>query len=133
MQKRCTECRKWFCPAWSAKTTQRVCGAACRNKRRRKLARARRRQAIDRYRVEERERQREHRRQRGQRTSAASAPRAVGPRRHEPASRGKYLKVREKVLDFWDELQRASRATLERALPGILARSLAPTGTETGA
>jgi hypothetical protein len=43
MPRRCSECRKTISPAPSASATQRVCSAACRAVRDRKLARARRR------------------------------------------------------------------------------------------
>ena len=57
-RQRCTECRKWFHPAASARQTQRVCCERCRKKRDRVLAGARRGRELERYREEERERQR---------------------------------------------------------------------------
>jgi hypothetical protein len=55
---RCSECRKTFTPAASARLTQRVCSVACRNVRDRRQARVRRGQDIEGAREDERERQR---------------------------------------------------------------------------
>jgi hypothetical protein len=68
------------------------------------------------YRVEERIRQAESRAKRRVESGA-------GPPCHAPASLANYVEVRKEVLELWDELQEASRTSLERALPRILRRT----------
>lgn len=73
VRRRCMVCRKWFLPAASARKTQLVCCEECRRKRDRVLARARRLEALDRYRAEECERQRKCRRARRERLGVVPA------------------------------------------------------------
>lgn len=115
---RCTECRRWFEPAASAAKLQRVCGAACRKARQRKLARARRAEALDAYREDEAFRQRKSR-----------EARKAGAGCHAPPSAPKYADIKRKVLDSWDKATAASRASLERRLPGIVRAILRADGT----
>jgi len=115
--RRCAECRKTFTPAPSARTTQRVCGHGCRAARDRRLARARRRRALEDARADERERQRAHR----ERAAAAGC--------HAPPSAGKLAYSREEVGRFVDRAFALSRATLIRDLRGILLRIAPATGS----
>jgi hypothetical protein len=143
-RRRCTECRQWFEAAPSARGTQKVCSAACRAKRQRKLARRRRRAHVQQARVEERERQRDSRAkrraapERAQDSAASAASLAVpepgrdgpaAPAGHAPAMRAKSPDTLGKVLDFWDNEMARSRATLERRIAAILRRSAPETGT----
>ena len=116
--KRCTECRARFVPARSAEKTQKVCSLKCRQRRRRRLARKRRAQRIQDYRVDERVRQQRHR-ERRRSTEAAST--ATGPPPcHAPASACNSADFAAKVLESWDRAVAMSRASLERRMPGIL-------------
>lgn len=126
-RQRCTECREWFTPAVSAVATQRACSDACRCRRRRKLARGRRRLAVEQHRVDERLRQRALRERRAA-AGAGSASSAETPC-HAPPSGRNTTEVHKELMILWDELQDASRATLTRALPGILRRSGSRAGT----
>lgn len=127
MTRRCSECRKRFVPAATAETTQCVCGAECRKRRRARLARRRRRADPEGFRVDERERQRARR----QRQRAEGAP-DWWPCRgspeplavdcsgsgqevcHELASARKRRNLQQEVLDIVDRSLRVSRATFER-------------------
>src|SRR3954468_11484188 len=109
--KRCTECRGWFRPVASAGTRQCVCGAQCREARRRKLARRRRRRAPGRFRSEERVRQQERR----ARHSEGGC--------HAPPSGAKPPDPFKEIHEIVDSALELSRATLQRRLPAILARS----------
>jgi hypothetical protein len=149
-RKRCTECRQWYEAASSARDTQKVCGAACRQKRRRGMARQRRWAQLPQAREEERERQRSFRAaHRAQTASAAATPtrtstemslagaspsQAVrdGPGeapRHAPPSSANGLEILGKVLECWDREMARSRATLQRRIAGILRRSPVAAGT----
>lgn len=116
--------------------TQRVCGdPACRRRRRAKLARRRRRQDADDYRIDERERQRKHR-EAVRDALAAAAPiapivEADSSRRHAPPSTPNQRELRREMLDAWDDAMAASRATLQRYLAVILARSARSSETAT--
>lgn len=137
-RRRCTECRLWFKPAPSAAKTQHVCGPSCRARRRRKLAQARRRRELACFRVDNRERQQVRRKLRRESAAAATCTEAVAsaappseptaPRMapgagcHAPASAAKGSELQREVLTMWDELQAMSRASLVRALPGIMRR-----------
>lgn len=117
-RRRCTACRRYYEPAASAASTQRVCGPACRKARRRKLARARRSKALDDFRADERDRQqkcRDKRKEAGGHHALASTP--------------KYADIKSKVLDSWDRATAASRASLERRLPSIVRAILRSDGT----
>lgn len=70
---RCSECRKTFTPAASARLTQRVCSASCRNVRDRRQARVRRGQDLEGAREDERERQRASRARRRESVGHAGA------------------------------------------------------------
>ena len=121
MSHRCTECRRTFVPAASAKTTppgsetpaakttQRVCGAACRAARDRKLARARRRRDVEAYRADEQARQQAFRERRAAGHAGASAPKSE-------ISQDEVAVIVARVLE-------ASRATLVREMRLILVRS----------
>jgi hypothetical protein len=126
-RQRCTEYREWFTPAVSAAATQRACSEACRGRRRRKLARARRRLAVDHHRVDERLRQQALRERRA--AAEAGSPSCAEEHCHAPPSDRNTTEVHKELLFLWDELQQASRATLTRALPGILRRSGPRSGT----
>jgi hypothetical protein len=99
----------WGCKV--AKTQQRVCGAQCREARRRKLARRRRRRAPGRFRSEERVRQQERR----------ARPSEGGC--HAPRSSAKPWDPLMEIHEIVDSALELSRATLQRRLPVILARS----------
>src|SRR5438477_5026052 len=101
-QSRCTECRKWFAPRVTAAKHQRVCGAACRRRRRGKLARQRRGDDLEGQRADERQRQKKHR----------EAAKRDGC--HEPPSGGKYAEVLLKLEQIVDGAARRSRATFRR-------------------
>lgn len=111
MRRRCSECRCRFTPSPRAQTTQKVCGAACRAARDRKLARARRRLEIDDYRADECVRQEASR---GRRARARAAE--VGEVGHAPASASKSSELPEEIIRFVDRAVEASRATLLRVL-----------------
>lgn len=84
----------------------------------RELARGRRAKAVHDYRIDERLRQqkcREKRKEAGGRHALPSAP--------------KYADIKRKVLDSWDRATAASRASLERRLPGIVRAILRSDGT----
>ena len=107
--RRCTECRKTFAPARSALITQRVCNKACRARRDRKLARARRRCDLDDARIDERDRQRARREQ-------------LADTCHAPPSARKCPLSPKEVRQFVDRALARSRATLVHDLQGILRR-----------
>src|SRR5436190_1272203 len=113
--RRCSECRKTFRPAPSARKTQRVCEAGCRSKRDRRLAQARRRRELAEARAEERARQQACR----ERRSKAGC--------HAAASAPKRSLTQQEVEQFVDRALELSRATLVREVRGIL-RRLAPIG-----
>jgi AraC-like DNA-binding protein len=126
---RCAQCRKRFVPHPAAREKQRVCGPACRALRDNALARDRRALDLDEAREDERLRQRKHRA--AARTPvAAPAPAPDPPPRHAPTSDGKPSKLREKILEVWDEEAALSRARLQRRFARILGQSEADSGTE---
>ena len=143
LRKRCTECRRWYEASSSARDTQKVCGAACRLKRRGKLARQRRQEHLLEARDEERERQRAHRTALRARAASAAAmemspvvmpsqPARDGPRepaRPAPPSSGNPPEVLGKVLECWDREMARSRATLARRIRLVLAGSSRSVGT----
>ena len=110
---RCTECRKWFAAAVTAREHQCVCGPECRRQRRNKLARRRRRSEIEEHRADERARQQKHR------------DAARGADRHEPASDGNYLDLLVKLQQVVDNASHLSRATFRRDARRILRKSRA--------
>jgi hypothetical protein len=120
-RRRCTECRKTFDPAITARDTQRVCGAACRASRDRRLARARRRRELDDYRADERERQCTRR----ERREADGC--------HAPPSAPKCAELPREVVEIVDRLVRVSRATLLRQIRGFFQRGVAPGVAKAGA
>jgi len=107
--RRCTECRKTFTPARSARDTQRVCSMACRKALDRKLARVRRRRDLDDARLDDCARQQARR----ERLAAT---------RHAPPSPRKCPISPKEVRQFVDRALARSRATLVRDLHGILLR-----------
>jgi len=104
-RKRCSECRKTFTSAPTARSAQRVCSASCRAARDRKLQRARRRRDLDGYREDERRRQQEHRERR---RSADGG--------HAPPSERKHLKIKPKIAKIVDRRLKSLRLTLIRDL-----------------
>jgi hypothetical protein len=128
-RRRCSECGCRFNPSPRARTTQRVCGAACRVARDRKLARRRRRKEIADYRADELDRQQAVRDKRARAKREAAE---VGAPRHAPASAAKSAKLPDEFARFVDRAVEASRATLLRDLSRIwprLRENLAKTGT----
>jgi hypothetical protein len=131
--RRCTECRCRYEPAASAVGTQKVCGEPCRKKRRRRLARGRRAQAVQDARVDERERQRACRKRRhaagcgppagGAGASAGCGPgTAAGPSAgscHAPPSADIPAELQEEMLELWDRAVAMSRASLKRRMEAI--------------
>ena len=109
MGRRCTECRKSFVAAPSAKTSQRVCSLACRKARDRSQARARRRRELEAARAEERLRQR-----------ACRERRASCEGGHAGPSSPKRSISRMEMGLVVDRLLALSRASLMRDLPRIL-------------
>lgn len=105
---RCTECRKWFEPAVTARGHQRVCGEVCRRSRRRRLASLRRLSTLAEHREDERVRQRKHR----------GAPKAEPC--HEPASDSKSWELLMKLQQIVDKVASLSRATFRREAMRIL-------------
>jgi len=95
----------------AARTTQRVCGAACRAARDRKLARARRRRDVEAYRADEQARQ-----------QACRERRAVAAG-HAGASAPKSSISQDEVAVIVARVLEASRATLVREVRLILVRS----------
>ncbi len=91
---RCTECRKWFSAAATAREHQCVCGPDCRRRRRKKLARRRRRFELEEHRADERARQQKHR----------DAARRSD--RYEPASDGNYSELLGKLQQIVDNASR---------------------------
>jgi len=123
-RKRCSECRQWFHPAWSALETQVVCGPGCRAARRLRLARLRRGREVQDYRVDERRRQRECRRRRREKADPVAC--------HAPASPLIPAELKQNVLEIWDIAAAVSRATLARRLPTALRRWMPSAGTMQG-
>jgi hypothetical protein len=114
-RRRCTECRKWFHAAASARQTQKVCSGRCRRVRDQALARARRAQDLDRHREDERERQSKCRRARREKLGRGP-PRVRVTARHTPPSCAKFPELHDKVLESWDKAVALSRASLGREL-----------------
>jgi hypothetical protein len=112
-QARCTECRKCFVAAVTAREHPCVCGPACRRQRRNKLARRRRRGELEEHRADERARQQKHR------------DAARGSEGHEPASDGNYLELLGKLQQIVDNASRLSRATFRLGARRILRKSRA--------
>ena len=115
-RRRCTACRQWYRPAASAVRHQKSCSPECRGRRRRWTARKRREAEIHEYRVAERERQR----------ACRAAKRSKQTRSPEVSRAGpspQVIELEEVVLEKWDKLIDASRASLRRELRAILART----------
>lgn len=108
-RRRCTECRKSYEPAPSARYSQRVCGAECRKARARKLARKRRRQDLEGFRADERARQ-----------QACRERRREGRGCHAPPSAGKCATLQEQIERIVDKALGLSRATLRREVREII-------------
>jgi hypothetical protein len=120
-RRRCTECRKTFDPAITARERQRVCGEACRASRDRKLARARRRRELDDCRADERE----WKRPRREGLAADGC--------YAPPSTPKCAELPREVVEIVDRLLRVSRATLLRQMRGVFQRGIAPGVAKAGA
>jgi len=97
-RRRCSECRCRLTPSPRARTTQRVCGAACRVARDRKLARRRRRKEIADYRADQLDRQQAVRDKRARAKREAAE---VGAPRHAPASAAKSANYWMNLPDLW--------------------------------
>jgi hypothetical protein len=128
-KRRCVECRRWFTPEPSARTTQKLCGdAPCKASRRNARARRRRSHDVQDYRVDERVRQRASRAQRIK-SAGASAPPSLpqeGPavtECHVPPSIENARQIALQLLAGWDKATAESRATLKRQLAAILGQS----------
>ena len=108
----------------SAVTSQKVCGAACRQRRNRKLARRRRRADLQDHRADDRERQRECRARREREVC------------HAPPSNEKAALLAAGMRDTWDEIvaemAAVSRATLSRRISRLARLCASPGGTENG-
>jgi hypothetical protein len=136
--KRCTECRRSFAPAATAPEHQRVCGPACRRKRRAKQGQERRkRQPLDEVRQDERERKRKSRA--AARDVAKPQPLATPPPTpahlpcHEPASLAKSLTSQDKVAQFVADLVHRSLAGLAREAARFARENHAFLGSGAGA
>ena len=112
-RRRCTECRKRFVPNVRASGHQRVCGEACRGRRRNRLARRRRQDDLDGHRADECARQQKHR-------DGAKAAKC-----HEPASDASSAELLSKMQEIVDRAASLSRATFRRDAMRIL-RKIVP-------
>jgi len=117
---RCTECRKTFAPAATARLHQRVCGEECRHRRRARLARRRRAADLEACREDECERQRKHR------------DASVRGSCHEPASGRKSAELQGKLQQIVDRVVRLSRATFQREVRRIVRQSAKVLEAEVG-
>lgn len=119
IRKRCAECRKWFRPIARLAKQQRVCSERCRQKRRRRLSRARRARDPVRHREEERERKRRSRQAAEERAAATQTVTSAAPG-HEPGGTSNDRESRGYFAVLWDELcdelVEQSRARWEREL-----------------
>lgn len=104
-----------FTPSPRAKATQRVCGAACRVSRDRKLARARRRRELAESRSDERQRQQLHR-ENQRRAGAQGAAERSAAEGHAPASPPNPSISPRKLTEIVDRAVALSRASLIRDL-----------------
>ncbi len=136
---RCTECRRWFEPVRSAGGSQKVCGEACRARRKRKLARRRRHEDLEAARADERERKARSRAARREREAAHSRTLTDTSESaswtgfdgcHAPALAPISLDMQEEVARIVDEIWQVSRARLQREVARIVrkvaAQPLAP-------
>lgn len=112
-RRRCTECRRRFVPNVRASKHQRVCGEACRGRRRNRLARRRREGDLDGHRADECTRQQKHR-------EGAKAAKC-----HELASDAKGAELLRKMQEIVDRAASLSRATFRRDAMRIL-RKIGP-------
>lgn len=126
---RCAQCRKRFVPHPAAGAKQRVCGPACRALRDNLLARQRRALDLDEAREDERMRQQKHRAA-ARAPGLAPAPAPDPTPGHAPGSDANPSKLREKILEIWDEEATLSRARLQRRFARILAQTEPDAGTE---
>ncbi len=119
-RRRCSECRRSYCPSPKAGKAQKVCGPACRTARNRRLARRRRARDPVRHRALERARQRKWREGRKGR-SASSAGETAAPTggSHAPPSAENPAQLLKVALEKVDESVEASRATLRGVLDEI--------------
>jgi hypothetical protein len=115
-RRRCTECRCTFTPSPRARSTQRVCGPACRAARDRKLGRARRRVDIAGARADDRRRQQAARARRAEAREAPARAAPSGAGCHAPPSAPKSAQLPEDLVRFVDRAFEASRASLVRDL-----------------
>ena len=120
---RCTECRQWTPASPTAKGKQKVCCKACRDMRNCKLARKRRRENLEEYRLDERDRkQRSRDAQRARRTeqmlgltgASEAASQTVSRKCHALGSADNLANVMAKVDQILDEVWTMSRARFRR-------------------
>ena len=109
-RRRCSECRKRYTPNLRAFTHQRVCGEACRRRRRNRLARRRRGDDLDAQRADERERQLKRR------------DTAKAAKYHEPASDAKGRSYCGNFRKSWTE-RRASKVRMLSRTGGYVTAS----------
>lgn len=104
-RRRCSTCRKWFCPALSAIHHQKTCSPECRRKRLRRLARRRRAKDLEGYREDERRWQADCRARRRERsgTEGVSSRSGLFP---------EVMELKEVILKVWDKAFRQSRSRL---------------------
>jgi hypothetical protein len=126
---RCTQCRQRFEPHPATRSTQRVCGPACRALRDNALARRRRALHLDEAREDERLRQQKHRA--AARTPGAAPERPPDrPPCHAPGSADNPLNLHRKLLEIWDDESALSRARLLRKFARILGETEPIPGAE---
>jgi hypothetical protein len=112
-RRRCTECRKRFVPNVRASGHQRVCGEACRGRRRNRLARQRRQDDLEGQRADDVVRQKKHR------------DGVQGAKCHELASDANGAELLRKMQEIVDKAASLSRATFRRDAMRIL-RKIGP-------
>lgn len=116
-RRRCTICRNWYYPHPSSCETQKVCSKACRKKRKNKLAKKRRENELQEYRVSERYRQRKSRLKR---SKAGPDPVLSKPKLSQARLSLEDSELFEKFVFSWDKFMQMSRARLCRELTVIL-------------
>lgn len=120
--KRCAVCRRWYHPSIKATRLQRTCSEACRLRRRRCLARARRERNLQDYRVDERERQRLCRRRRKKKKPAGGTlPPPSSGEMSRAGLRPQAVDLRRIVRESVDKVLQRSRTGLIRQLTASLA------------
>lgn len=119
-RRRCCSCRRWYYPHPSAEQNQRTCNDKCRVKRRNLLARRRREQNLQDYRVDERERQRRRRKKLREAMLADRGNTLVSSDLSRAGLPLQTADLQETILKNWDKQSRLSRASLRRDLEALL-------------